>query len=157
MQGDIIKFWSVEKRRVLHSKGHQAAVGSVAFGPDGQILAGVGRWNMSLRLWSVGQRQEIARFCGHSSWVLSVVYSPEGHLLASGTTDGVIKLWSVANRKAIATLRGHRDIMTALTFSPNGQLLASGLVDSTIKLWDLKPVQSQYRSEGSPLGKDESK
>src|ERR1035437_8099717 len=44
---------------------------------------------------------------GHTAWVRSVVYSPDGHHLASGSDDKTIKLWDVGTGTCLKTLTGH--------------------------------------------------
>ena len=74
----------------------------------------------------------------HRNLVYSVVFSPDGTLLASGSEDNTVKLWDVSNRRNIATLKGHTRLVTAVSFSPpDGILLVSGSDDNTIKLWDV--------------------
>ncbi|MEH2135702.1 nSTAND1 domain-containing NTPase, partial [Nostoc sp.] len=50
---------------------------------------------------------EVNTLEGHSSGVYSVVFSPDGKTLASGSYDNTIKLWDVSTGKAIKTLTGH--------------------------------------------------
>jgi WD40 repeat protein len=77
---------------------------------------------------------------GHTDWVNSVAFSPDGRLLASGSSDRTIKLWDVATGREVRTLSGHTDIVTSVAFSPDGRLLASGSDDKTIKLWDISDL-----------------
>jgi len=72
---------------------------------------------------------------GHTDWVRSVAFAPDGRLLASGSDDKTIKLWEVATGWELRTLSGHTDWVHAVAFAPDGQLLASGSRDKTIKLW----------------------
>ncbi|MCC5656033.1 ribosome assembly protein 4 [Nostoc sp. XA010] len=74
---------------------------------------------------------------GHSSWVYSVGFSPDGKTLAFGSEDKTIKLWDVSTGKAIKTLTGHNSLVNSVGFSPDGKTLASGSDDNTIKLWDV--------------------
>ena len=81
----------------------------------------------------------LATLKGHSGRVRSVSFSPDGQVLASGSSDDTIKLWDVGSRREIATLKGHSYGVSSVSFSPDGQVLAStGSWDDTIiKLWDV--------------------
>ena len=74
---------------------------------------------------------------GHTDYVWSVSFSPDGTTLASGASDDEVKLWDVATKQNIATLQGHRDNVRSVSFSPDGTTLASGSSDDTVKLWDV--------------------
>jgi WD40 repeat protein len=39
---------------------------------------------------------------GHTAWVKSVVYSPDGQTLASGSDDKTIKLWGLKKAEELA-------------------------------------------------------
>jgi WD40 repeat protein len=79
----------------------------------------------------------VSTLSGHTNWVRSVAFSPNGQFLASGSWDTTIKLWDVAGGREVRTLTGHTDWVNSVAFSPNGQFLASGSWDTTIKLWDV--------------------
>jgi len=69
---------------------------------------------------------------------VSVVFSPDNRILASGNLDGTIKLWDVETGKEIKTLQGHTDVVLSVKFSPDGKILASGGGDNTIRLWNIE-------------------
>jgi len=75
---------------------------------------------------------------GHTFWVNSVSFSPDGKMLASGSADNTIKLWNLENGENIYSLTVHNKSVYSVNFSPDGKMLASGSADNTIKLWDVK-------------------
>ncbi|BAZ16758.1 WD-40 repeat protein [Calothrix sp. NIES-4071] len=77
------------------------------------------------------------RIEGHTDWVRSIVYSPDGNTIASASNDKTIKLWNGATGKLISTLVGHQDAVISVVYSPDGNTIASASVDKTIKLWDV--------------------
>jgi len=74
---------------------------------------------------------------GHTGEVLSVAFSPDGNLIASGSVDNTLRLWQTNTGKLIRTMQGHPFPILALQFSPNGSNLATGSTDSMIRLWQV--------------------
>jgi WD40 repeat protein len=84
--------------------------------------------------------------------VISVAFSGDGKLLATGCQpgiramirggarpsidDGTVKLWDVATGKLKATLRGHTETVDSVAFDLDGKLLATGSRPEA-KLWDV--------------------
>ena len=93
-----------------------------------------------LTVYAVGwpQKPEMIVQTGHSSAVVSVAFSPDGKLLASGGADNIVKLWEVATRRVLRTFTGQPKPIDSVAFSPDGKLLASASgLDKTVKLWDV--------------------
>jgi uncharacterized repeat protein (TIGR01451 family) len=114
--------------------GHADWVTSVAFSPDGSLIAS-GSGDYTIKLWRVSDGALVRTLTGHTDWVTSVAFSPDGSLIASGSGDYTIKLWRVSDGALVRTLTGHADWVTSVAFSPDGSLIASGSGDYTIKLW----------------------
>nr|WP_229424505.1 hypothetical protein [Moorena producens] len=54
----------------------------------------------------------------HGGDVRNVSFSPDGKLLASGSSDKTVKLWQVEDGKLLQTLEGHRSLVRSVSFSP---------------------------------------
>lgn len=72
---------------------------------------------------------------GHSDYVKSVAFSPDGQTFATGSWDKKIKIWDLNTTEEISILEGNADFVTSITFSRDGQTLISGSYDGTIKIW----------------------
>lgn len=68
--------------------------------------------------------------------ILCVALSPDGQLLAAGTTTGEVLLRQADTLTPLFLYSGHADGIRAVAFSPDGRVLASGSEDQTIRLWD---------------------
>jgi WD40 repeat protein/subtilase family serine protease len=92
-------------------------------------------WAVVLPAFGQGRPDIVWMRGGHTDWVNSVAFSPDGSLIASGSRDATIKLWRVSDGALVRTLTGHTDLVRSVAFSPDGSLIASGSGDATIKLW----------------------
>lgn len=80
--------------------------------------------------------QECNRLEGHTSWVNSITFRPDGKMIASASADNTVRLWR-KNGELHRTLNGHSNRVNGVSFSRDGKMIASASDDKTVKLWNL--------------------
>ena len=110
------------------------SIQSVAFSPDGNMIVSCGGNN--IHLWDSDTNQLLNTLIRHTEPINTVVFSPDGETIASGSSDRTIRLWDVNTREQIKTLMGHTDSVNSVVFSSDGETIASAGNDRTIRLWN---------------------
>ena len=114
---------------------HESGVNSVAFSPDGKMVASASD-DKTIRLWEAASGKEISQLRGHQDRVQSVAFSADGKIVASAGNDHTVRLWEVANGKEIRQLQGHQGPVYSVVFSADGKMVASAGWDKTVRLWE---------------------
>jgi WD40 repeat protein/mono/diheme cytochrome c family protein len=118
--------------------GAKAQIFSMAFRPDGKLLA-VGGYK-EVRLVDSATGRITATLTGMKHAVRAVAFSGDGALLAAAGGNPGVKgeavLWDTATNARLASMEGHDDCIYGLAISPDGKTLATSSYDKLIKLWD---------------------
>ena len=139
------------KLEIFPQVGHSVKVLSVAFSPDGNLIAS-GSADATIKLWNRNGRL-LRTFNGHTGMVASIAFSPDGRTILSGgsdfrSLDNTLKLWDVATGKEIRTFTGHPTQVKSVVFSPDGLLALTGNGDKTLELWNVATGQAMRTFTG---------
>jgi WD40 repeat protein len=86
---------------------------------------------------------------GHTKAVLTVAFSADGKVLASGSRGGTIRLWDVRTGKVTLTLSDPSTDLPCLAFSPDGRTLATSVYGGKrINLLDVETGKDRAILEG---------
>ena len=106
-------------------RGHQRWVTSVAYSPDGRLIAS-GSDDQTLRIWDAATKELRHTLQPDDNATSAVAFHPAGKLVAAGSWDGTFRIWNLADETIVLSERGHRETITSLAFSPDGKQLATG-------------------------------
>ena len=164
-----VELWDAASGQQVGAPLHAGEVLSVAFNPDGTILA-TGGYDRAdhgtLQLWDVRSRQPIGgpletnTLTGSLTYIFTVsavAFSPDGTIVAAAQGDGIVQLWNVTSRKGLGSLfwaNLNSTGITSIAFSPDGKFLAGGDDDGMALLWDLatqQPIGTPVTTDSRPV------
>jgi WD40 repeat protein len=159
--GGIVQLWDVSgsPRRERSLVGLQPlpgqieAIQSLAFSPDGQLLAASDKSEGSaighnivspvatLATWEVGSGTMIntpAELGAGAGMTASDVlaFSPDGRLLAATLLTGGVRVFDPTTGRVLRTLADPGNDTVSLAFAPTGDVLAAGTLAGTVELWN---------------------
>ena len=73
----------------------------------------------------------------HTDWVLTLAFSNDGLLLASGDRFGSLQIWEATSGSAFHTLRGHSGAIHGIVWSPDSNTVMTVSEDGTLREWDM--------------------
>ena len=123
-----------------------ASVNSVVFSSDGENLV-TGLGDNTVKIWQASDGTMIKSFEGHKEdttkkdegdpEITSVAISPDGSIVAAGSTDGTVSMWQISDGNLINTLENHTLYVSSVFFSPDGQALFSASWDGTVRMMNV--------------------
>jgi WD40 repeat protein len=114
---------------------------ALALSPDGKLVAIV-QENM-IKIYSVYSKTISIIHCESYTGINCLSFSPDGKIIASGSSENKILLWSVSEKSLLKTLDGHDNYINSIVFSNDGTSLVSGDNHGVVRLWtmpDATPV-----------------
>jgi WD40 repeat protein/class 3 adenylate cyclase len=137
--------WSVERRAVT-ARADVRATASLAFSPDGGMIA-LSALDGGTEIRDIRGARLVTRL-PTEGLSRSVAFSPDGKLLAVGQFDGDGQLYSTESWAPLGRrLEAHTQRITTVEFSRDGRTLATSSADGTVLLWDVETQEPI----GSPL------
>lgn len=144
-----IYLWDTRTYQMKVTFAEQKFTESLAFSPDGAILASGGS---EILLWDIDTLKSKPMLAEQKHLGRIIAFSPDGVTLASiGNVGKVVQLWDTRTRQLKAVLTGTEEPISSIAFSPDGATLAGGDWNHKIHLWDTKTGTHKTTLTGSDI------
>eukprot|EP00930_Biecheleria_cincta_P036250 TRINITY_DN24873_c0_g1_i1.p1 TRINITY_DN24873_c0_g1~~TRINITY_DN24873_c0_g1_i1.p1 ORF type:complete len:965 (+),score=198.32 TRINITY_DN24873_c0_g1_i1:81-2975(+) len=108
---------------------------AVAYSPNGKWLA-VALLNHTVQLLFADTLKFHLSLYGHRLPVMSIDFSSDSQVIASGSADKNVRLWSTQFGNCLRSLKAHDESVMQVHFLPGTHYLATTGRDKQLKLWD---------------------
>ncbi|MBX3050310.1 MAG: hypothetical protein KF753_02480 [Caldilineaceae bacterium] len=140
---DTVRLWDIVTGACLHIFKDVSSLWSLAFSPNGELLAAGGRsgihlWNLRAPRYPHVHSSAMAMVTN----IRPIAFSSDGKRLVSGGIDRIVRVWDLENDREVHALEGHTADVTATLFMPGGTTVISCGYDGTIRLWDVRHADS---------------
>jgi WD40 repeat protein/serine/threonine protein kinase len=145
-----LEFWNLATMsRVTSWRVSEAAVSTAALSPDRQYVA-TSDAHGDVKLWEIATQREVRRFSSLGERMMSVIFSPDGRLLAgSASCCQRVGIWDVNSGRLLQELpMQDSGLVPSLAFSPDGTLLATAQYNNQARLWEIPSGKLRATLEG---------
>ncbi|MCJ1366680.1 hypothetical protein MMC16_005810 [Acarospora aff. strigata] len=124
--------------------GHGEAILATMFSPSSSSTMVSGSGDSTARIWDCDTGTPLHTLKGHTSWVLTVSWSPDDTTIATGSMDNTIRIWDPKTGQPLGgPMKGHTKWVSSLAWEPfhlqepGKPRLASASKDATVRIWDV--------------------
>jgi WD40 repeat protein len=155
--GDAVELWNVATRRMSGqvTTGFTSRINSIAFSPDGTLLAASAVTSTTVQVWSTRRLARVAAFSDTQQTlyppqlgggVFMLAFSPDGRLLAVVGIDGKVRVFGVPGFSLLDAFQPV-DSTTSLAFSPDGRELAFGNSDGNVYVYSVPATYTHLNGQ----------
>ncbi len=139
-QDEYVRVWNAETAEERLALKHPEVAWGLAISPDGRLIAtGTGGHTFDspilhkmkeakenvIRLWDSASGELVRELKGHNDVIYSLIFSPDGRSVISGSWDATLRVWDVSTGGELTSIKGQGTIY-ALAITPDGTHILAG-------------------------------
>lgn len=148
--GKNLAAWQDELDPLEAEHRHGGIHPSVAFSPDGRLVAVGSQAGTAVRIWNGPAAEPLGDPIECGGAVQALAFRPDGQVLAIACHGGRIRYWRLGGAAFCGESFAGGQHLLSLTYSHDGKLLATGGSDGVVKLWnaaDGQPLSTVLRHD----------
>jgi len=143
---DELKIVDVVTGHIVHQQPARDEDTRLAISPDSRYVAiGSGFEMTEIGLLNTTSWEQEPPLKGHSAWVTSLTFTPDGKQLISASADQTLRVWDMQRRVTTRVLRGHQSGVHSVSLTSDASRAVSAGEDGQILEWDLNAPLSPFR------------
>lgn len=141
-----VKLWNASTGEAIQTLDAPWPVYHAAISPDGALVACVGQGNPDVHVIDVATGATVRELVTTPSGLNSVVFSPDGTLIAASGTRGMVRVWRVADGKVVRTCEGLSGTVSTVVFTPDSGSIIAGGPDGRVVQWSVATGEKVWES-----------
>jgi hypothetical protein len=125
-----------------------SSIEELAYSPDGNLIGSANnreslwfsKYLFYTGMWRVDTGRLDHYLLGHTEWVYSLAFSPDGQVVATASDDANVILWQVSDGNQASRIESSIGGIASVDFSPTNPLLAAGSWNGQVGLWQIHDV-----------------
>ena len=135
----IVNIQSVKPLKRITQSGESARC--IAVHPNKEEFA-VGYSDNHIRVFSLTDFSMKHEWLAHNNSVFSLLYSPDGLMLISGSRDAKLKRWEASHQyRPVQEVAAHLYAINNMAFSPDYKHFVTCSMDKSIKVWNAEDMK----------------
>jgi serine/threonine protein kinase/WD40 repeat protein len=116
----ILGTWDIQREQEVDQQNVGMPIHAMAYGAA-QNRAYIAADDSTAHVWSLSDKQEVARLQGHEALVRSIALSDDGLLAVTGSDDRTARIWDLNTNQSRTKLSGHTGHVNCVAISHDGR------------------------------------
>lgn len=120
----------------------------LAIDPSAEVVCAASHDSFDIHLWSVQTGALLDQLSGHEGPISTLVFTPDGRFLISGSWDRTIRIWNIFDRSPSSESLQLTSDLLRIAVRPDSLQLAASSLDGQLTFWNLSSSVQESALDG---------